>query len=397
MKIKIKELISHIDFAVAKLMSLFIKRTSTDKILLIPAADISGGFGEDIMVGSFINHYPNRNIDLIVGLQYNQYYADKSVQYSILYKKIYFTRLVFIMSGYSELHIIGADIMDGFHKEAGKIRFKSLLLARRMGLKVNMTGLSVRKSFPKANQKLFVKYSNYAFIKARDIESFKRLSRFIPENKMILTTDIAFLCPLYDDNYPASYNKTVKWVNSRKNAEKTIVAFCPNSIQMKELGADSYYNLMIGLLNILRNNNCSIILLYHDLRKYALNTSDKDISRHIYEIWKNDDAFFVDDINDGISLKHYLKLADFTFTGRMHFGISGYVCGIPMFGISYLNKFEGLQTMFELSPEETLLDYSNIINEETVIPNYIKHLPLYKDKVKKHLPLIQNLAYKNFN
>lgn len=392
----IKEIIKDLDYLLASILVIFLRKKKKIKdILLIPAADLSGGFGEDIMVGSFINHFSNRDIDLIVGTQHKKYYVDKNIQYPILYKKMYYTQLLFIMSEYSELHVIGADIMDGFHKEAGKIRYRSLLLAKKMGLKINLTGFSVRKSFPKSNQKLFINYSNYASVKVRDIESYKRMEKFLSKDKIVLTTDIAFLCPLYD-NYPASYDKTVEWVNSRKSIGKIVVAFCPNSIQMKDLGIERYYNLMVNLLNILRDNNCSIILLYHDLRKYALNTSDKDISQHIYERWKNEDAFFVDDINDGISLKHYLKLADFTFTGRMHFGISGYVCGIPMFGISYLNKFEGLQVMFELPAEETLLDYSNITNERIVISNFIKNLPLYKSKVRRYLGQTQGLSFKNF-
>lgn len=390
-------LIKEIDFIIASILTIFFKSSKENKnILLIPAADLNGGFGEDIMVYSFLKHYADKKIDLIVGNEYKKFYTSNSIQYHIIYNKIYYTRLVFIMRKYSELHVIGADIMDGYHLNAGKIRFRSLYLAKKMGLRINLTGLSVRKTFPKTNQNYFMNYVKYGIIKTRDIESYKRLENILPKNRIVLTTDIAFLCPPYD-NYPTSYNKTVEWVNNKRKIGKTIVAFCPNSIQMKDLGIDRYYSLMFKLLNILYDNNCATILLYHDLRKYALNTSDKDISRHIYEKWKKDNVFFVDDINNGISLKHYLELADFTFTGRMHFGISGYVCGIPMFGISYLNKFEGLQTMFELSPEETLLDYSNIINEDMIIKEFINNLQLYKLKVKKHLKSIKNMSKMNFN
>lgn len=213
---------------------------------------------------------------------------------------------------------------------------------------------------------------------------------------MLLTTDIAFLCPLNSER-PSSYKNTENWIESKRKTGKIIVAFCPNSIQMKDLGSNSYYTLMIRLLNVLQKNNCSIMLLYHDLRKYALNTSDKDISQHIYEIWNNEDSIFIDDIEDGVSLKHYLNLADFTFTGRMHFGISGYVCGIPMLGMSYLNKFEGLQTMFELDPQKTLFDYSDIKNEDMLIKEFINNLQLYKLKVRENLDTIKNMSKMNFN
>lgn len=392
----IRKIINEIDYIIASILAIFFRLIrKNNNILLIPAADLNGGFGEDIMVYSFLQYYADKKIDLIVGTECKKYYANICIQYPIIYNKIFYTRLVFIMRKYSELHVIGADIMDGYHRGAGNMRFRSLFLAEKMGLKTNLTGLSVRKRFPKTNQKFFTNYAKQRILKARDIESYNRLQNIIP-NKVLLTTDIAFLCPLNSER-PSSYKNIENWIESKRKTGKIIVAFCPNSIQMKDLGSDSYYTLMIRLLNVLQRNNCSIMLLYHDLRKYALNTSDKDISQHIYEIWNNEDSIFIDDIEDGVSLKHYLNLADFTFTGRMHFGISGYVCGIPMLGMSYLNKFEGLQTMFELDPQKTLFDYSDIKNEDMLIKEFINNLQLYKLKVRENLDTIKNMSKMNFN
>ena len=82
----------------------------------------------------------------------------------------------------------------------------------------------------------------------------------------------------------------------------------------------------------------------------------------------------------------------------MHFGISGYVCGKVMFGISYLNKFEGLQKMFGLNKGiNTLFDYSNIKNEDETIRLFVHNLKQLSEVVDKKLPIVKQLAEKNFS
>lgn len=396
MKKVIRKIATFADLYLAFFFSLFFKKGKSG-ILLIPAADLCGGFGEDIMIGSFLKRYEKQKVDFIVGKSYNKDYLSGNVQYVILNKLFCLTRLVLIMKSYSELHVIGADIMDGFHT-TGTNRFNSLFLAHRMGLKVNLTGLSIRETVPDYVKKQFLKFSRFGIVKARDLESYNRLSQFIPSDRLLLVSDLAFLCP--DNNiYPSSYEKTKEWVIDRRLHKQIIVAFCPNSIQMKSLGKEKYYHMMKKNIDILLKCNCSILLLYHDLRRYALNTSDKDISEDLIKKFdKLDNIFYVDDINDGITLKKYLSLCDFTFTGRMHFGISGYVCGKVMFGISYLNKFEGLQKMFGLNKGiNTLFDYSNIKNEDETIRLFVHNIKQLSEVVDKKLPIVKQLAEKNFS
>lgn len=394
MKKLILKLIAWSDSLISMMLAHLLSK-GKDGILLLPAADLNGGFGEDIMVGSFLKAFNKHKLDLIVSNAYDKDYLKDNKQYPILLDKLYLTKLVLLMRKYSELHVIGADIMDGFHKGAGTIRFKSLDLAYRMGLKINLTGLSVRKSFPPKTKKMFLKYSTYGFVKARDIDSYDRLQKFIPTDKLMLVSDLAFLCP--DNNQtPSSFEKTKSWIEIKKNAGKTIVAFCPNSIQMQKLGKDVYFKMTKHMIKILVTNDCSVVLLYHDLRRYALDTSDKDISKELYAELNNNDLLYVDDIPDGITLKKYLSLVDFTFTGRMHFGISGYVCGKPMFGISYLNKFEGLQKMFGLKSKETLLDYSNIVNETETIKHFIQNNTTISLTANKNFAQLKKLAEGNF-
>ena len=360
MKKLILKLIAWSDSLISMMLAHLLSK-GKDGILLLPAADLNGGFGEDIMVGSFLKAFNKHKLDLIVSNAYDKDYLKDNKQYPILLDKLYLTKLVLLMRKYSELHVIGADIMDGFHKGAGTIRFKSLDLAYRMGLKINLTGLSVRKSFPPKTKKMFLKYSTYGFVKARDLDSYDRLQKFIPTDKLMLVSDLAFLCP--DNNQtPSSFEKTKSWIEIKKNAGKTIVAFCPNSIQMQKLGKDVYFKM----------------------------------TKHMIKILVNNDLLYVDDIPDGITLKKYLSLVDFTFTGRMHFGISGYVCGKPMFGISYLNKFEGLQKMFGLKSKETLLDYSNIVNETETIKHFIQNNTTISLTANENFAQLKKLAEGNF-
>lgn len=391
----ISKIIDNTDYAIALMLSKKITGSRNDKIILMPADDLSGGFGEDIMVYSFLNHFKDRQVDLAVRRKFIKDYAMDCHQYTILNGFFVYIKLLLLLRKYDELHVIGADIMCGDYSKSALLRFRTLKIASNMGLHTNLTGISVVANMSLTDKKRFKDYAKQNVIKVRDVTSYNRLISFLPKNKVVLTTDIAFLCPTIDCN-KLSFKDCYKWVNKKRRLGKHIAAFCPNTIQMKKCGRETYLDNMQYLLKILLDNDCAIIMLYHDLRKYALQTNDKEVASYLYEQMHNDGLYFVDDIDNGVQLKNYLSLCDFTFTGRMHFGISGYVAGKPMFGISYYGKFEGLQKMMGINPEYSLIEYNNILDKVSCITSFINDIKENTRKVLLNISEIQEKANKNF-
>lgn len=115
-KNKILIFISFLDRKLALFVSKMVRRSSnSERVLLIPAASIDGGFGDDIMVKGFLSlcHYPvticERKIEarsfwsqrIALDERYNGYFPC--------------LKMLSLIMQHSELHVIGADILDGIY------------------------------------------------------------------------------------------------------------------------------------------------------------------------------------------------------------------------------------------------------------------------------------------
>lgn len=389
----IRNIIDKIDLCVAFFISILLNNKAKQKqAILIPAADIVGGFGEDIMVAGFLQEYIHPVTILSSRIDERDYIrrSGKVKCSTLLGKRLKYCSTTLLLWDYTDLFVIGADILDGVY-DNNRIVFNLIKTAHRLGLDTHITGFSVREKSSDYFIRNIKIISNYTPIKARDIESLKRLAHFIPESRLTLVPDVAFLCktPVMDDE------KVKTWSMMMHQNGKKILAYCPNTIQAKMIGKTSYIEKQIALISSFIKKDCAILFLYHDLRKYALGISDKDLSKEIYKSVQHNDVMFVDNITDGYSLKKYLSVADFTVTGRMHFGISGYTLGLPMFGISYYGKFEGLQKMFKISPEESLLNYELNERYEDVIDYFITNIAHYRQNIQNIIGTIVEKAKAN--
>lgn len=159
------------------------------------------------------------------------------------------------------------------------------------------------------------------------------------------------------------------------------------------MGLVEYLRCQLLLLKEFSKQNCSILFLYHDLRKYALGINDKELSKMV-SFYFQENGMFCDNITDGYLMKNYINLADFTVTGRMHFGISGYTLNKPMFGCCYYNKFEGVQDLFGIKPENSLVDYDKIPENLFRVTDFLEFLQTYQACIKRNLSSVQNCAQK---
>lgn len=397
----IKDLIS---WSLAKMKAVSLKFSKTESILLLPAGDLDGGFGEDIMITSFIHNFSEskpvsiltknliRRDDFLGGFN--------NVSYQSGFGEVSYSDLLMTLKEHSQLFAIGADIMDGTYGYYNTVtRIRLMQLANMIGLKTRFSGFSVSNTVTPFAKEGLQEISKFALIKARDEDSYARLSNFIRNDRLLLTNDIAFICPDIRSTYEGpKYDAYAQWCDTLPNGNR-VIAICPNSIQARKITLEKYVDDMIFLLDTFRTHEkFAFVFLYHDLRPLCEGHSDKDISEKLYNHFTGlDDAncYFPQEISNGVQIKGYLNKVDFTITGRMHLGISGIVTGKPMFGICYANKFEGMLKLFSVEPSKCLVDYTDMQNCSSVVDSFLSSYTEIESLITKNLSSVQAVTKKN--
>lgn len=368
-----------------------ITRLNKKNNILIPPTILNGGFGDDIMVTSYIDYFKNNNILLLtekVIFRNDIFQNYNNIKYLSWKENIKWEY-------YFKLSLLGADNLSGsYGDQEVKDKIKILQKANFFNKKISILGFSLSNTINDSIKKDLNNISKFTVFNLRDPDSYKRAESFLPKKSTKLVTDVAFLCPLIkceNDDY-------ITWIRNQKNEDRIIIAICPNSIHMRKYKDEEYINQYVDFIKQINNSGkYSFVLLYHDLRELNENWNDMLISKELYSILKSyNNVYFTDKIINGVQLKSYLPFVDLTITSRMHLGISGYSLGKPMLGITYENKFSGLQKLFEISPERSLIDYTDLNNLfkifETFMDDYHKNCKL----IQKNLPNILKLSKKNF-
>lgn len=361
-------------------------------ILLIPPANLDGSFGDELMTITFIENF--KNVPITIYLENNYKREDLFEEYKNI-KFVNWRESIRIID-FTDVYVLGADIMTGSYGENDPLfKIKLLNKASYLGINNAILGFSLKDGMSKsiidslnslsANTKLFL----------RDVDSYERALKVLFKKNIFNVVDLAFLtkAKVVED---LKFNL---WLENNKN--NIVIGFCPNAIQAKKVSYNKYvHDLEILLKYALNKGNVSIVLLYHDLRNHCDGKSDKDISNEIFNklfISYKDKIFFPKNIKNGLELKFYLENISFTLTGRMHMGISGYSLGKPMLGIAYEGKFSGLQKIFDIDAERTLItDLYNIHNSLDSLDYMISSLDYLKKSVEEKLPMIKRLSKNNF-
>lgn len=387
--------------------SFFIKANQqANKILVLPAANLNGGFGEDIMITSFMNNFANGTpVCILNGFKIvrEDYKAiNKNIEFVDGFNdKVNFLKLLFLIRNCSQVYVIGADIMDGTYRVHNSInRLRVIELAHRIGVKAQISGFSVSKNILPVVKAKFIQISRNVKLKIRDVESYGRMKDFITADRLVLTNDIAFICPDVPETYRTNTHIDFKtWVTEAKASGKTIIGVCPNAIQAKKIGLDVYVQGFKHLLeNFLAVGNYAFVFLYHDIRPICDEASDSTISAILDKHFstKGVNCFYTDQIRNGVELKGYVSQVDFTITGRMHLGISGLTYAKPMFGVSYANKFEGMVKLFGIDPNICLIDYDKLNESREKVRLFTENFDSIESNVKDHIQKVKLETTNNY-
>lgn len=360
-------------------------------ILVVPADDLCGGFGEDIMIAALVELSGDSEFLLFTkrAIRREDLFAGKRIQYVSGFGWGRYWRIVQELRRAHRLYVFGADIMDGTYGVANSlVRFRTIELARQMGVDAEILPFSINDGVPAIIQDEIVSMGMRGRIVVRDADSYERMKTIAGGAKIVRSCDIAFLGPSPGERWVSRFDEAhAKWLAEVNASGRKIVAVCPNAIQAKRVGLDLYVKEFGELLSSLRRRaNVSLVFLHHDTRGQCEGMSDRDVSKAIYDRYGIVGIDFIPQVvQNGVSIKAYLRDASFSLTGRMHLGISGMTLGVPMLGICYQGKFEGVQRLVGLNPERSLVDYRSMGAGDGVVAMFLEDLEMNTLRLKERL------------
>lgn len=247
--------------------------------------------------------------------------------------------------------VVGADVIDGHYGAMFAVRqLLSADLAARHGIPTVVSGFSFNSTpSPHVMRVLPMLHADVA-LKVRDPVSLARVRRLRADN-VELVADCAFL--LEPDNGAPVVAETRAWAAQRRQLGRKVVAFnCHGNFASNVTQAQFdglLANTAAALAHVSRNRPVSWLLVPHDFRDD--NRSDPAVLRPLCAALSDrlgDDLRFLEGENRAAVLKGVAGTVDGVVTGRMHLSIASLGMGVPVAGLTYQEKFEGLFRLLDL-------------------------------------------------
>lgn len=296
---------------------------------------------------------------------------------------------------YSQVFILGADVTDGVY---GWVTAMKLLMFydcfSRLGVETHYLGFSWSKT-PSPWMHLVLPFLKKGLpLPVRDPVSLERLTRFTRHRPLVQVADAAFL--LKPNETPRTRLWT-DWCGAQKASGKTVIAI--NAHQMFNDAAaksDAWEAAFAWMLNRLHGARPEIVylLIPHDNRPMF---SDLPILRRLSV--QIHGSTLVDTVLNADEIKRILVACDALVAGRMHLSIAALGQGVPVLGLVYQGKFEGLWQCFGLPQSTLVTPESFVIAPEMAMKSlneFVGNLVKLRETIAKALPYVLKLAANNF-
>jgi polysaccharide pyruvyl transferase WcaK-like protein len=301
--------------------------------------------------------------------------------------------------GPDAIFIVGADLIDGYY---GEIWAAKLLIAAdiaaRMEIPVSILGFSFNRNPSPLILDIMNELHQDVVLNVREETSLERLHR-LTTARGIIVADSAF--SLQAEITP-SVEATASWVALHQRTGQKVVAFNIHPMLFPRASRDQIEALIEksaeALSEVSRLRQVAWLLLPHDFReKLGDETCLKPLMNRLQPSLGNDIRYFEDEHLASV-LKGVSGTLDGIVTARMHLAIAGLGQRVPVAGLAYQDKFEGLFGHFEL-PEEFLLSPSAVLegnNLRELLLRFYDNIPLLKEMVIRRLPAVTAMSEVNF-
>ncbi len=328
--------------------------------LFLPPDD-PGSLGDEAMLAAGMKHLADRDIKHmgIINLKSSVCWENLNLVTETINLRGHFAyhswkdrfRFVRIVSRYDRFYCIGADVMDGFYSDSRTLRFIELVgLAAKTGAKATILGFSFNKQPTPTSVQALVDLPTSVRLCCRDPISHQRLIHHL-QRPVDLVADVAFLLePAQESELAMGVSK---WIRQQQDLGRKVVGVNANSLHLKSLpqfGFDDLTKLYADALIELSSSHpeISFLMIPHDVRGKE---SDDSLAKAILgtlPISINPYSTRVPTPCSAAEIKSICADLDLVFTGRMHLAIACLGQGVPVAGVTYQGKFEGLFNHFAL-------------------------------------------------
>lgn len=372
-----------------------------DDCLIIPPDpwSVVGSRGDQAMimvaVENLSKHFPNSKIDILTyskstdeavrsinGLSPLQ---EWDVDLSEFFKKH--------LSEYSHVVILGADCIDGHYYPEFSVKILMMYdVFYRYGVDVRMFGASWSENHWKGIKFFIRKLSPELPLVIRDVVSYRRVKNLFPCRPAVLVADSAFclkahltdrIVPLID---VIKKNKDDGWCVVGINAHNMFNSVVDLEVWIRKFGE---------ILNsVSKEMKLCYVLLGHDDRDKV---SDMIVLSKLTTVLSRCIPTCV--VFNADEIKAIVGELDALVSGRMHLSIAALGQGVPVLGLTYQGKFEGLWQHFSLpnslcfQPEKVVLQPKDF---ENTIKRFIMDLSEHKKTISSRLEDVIRLSEMNY-
>lgn len=298
-------------------------------------------------------------------------------------------------SRYRVVYILGADVTDGVY--GWPTAMKLLMFYdcfSRLGMKTHYLGFSWSETPSLWMHLVFPFLKRGLPLPVRDPVSYERVAKFTRHRPLVQVADAAF--QLKPNSTPRA-RKWIDWCRGRKSDGRRVIAINVhqmfNDVETKSARWEAAFAKCLNAV-VKKNQDVAYLLVPHDNRPRV---SDLEILKRINGLISN--STLIDGVMNADEIKAVLGECDALIAGRMHISIAALGQGVPVLGLVYQGKFEGLWKHFGL-PRETLLAPKTFLENpqfaESALGAFMDNISDLRMKIKKRLPHVVELAALNF-
>lgn len=294
---------------------------------------------------------------------------------------------------------IGADVIDGrYGLQAVRLQTGVLQIAARCGVPAALLGHSISEKPDPEAMRLLTELPPQVAIYARDPVSGERFAKQTGRAPTI-AADLAFL--VHPDRANKQHAAVRAWMDQQRKQGNVLLCLNINGLTAEQqsggLGAVVYWQRFVShLLNL--QPHLAVTCLSHDPRPQF---SDTEVHARVVAGLPPamaQQCLLAPDFVTAAQAKAVSMLADVVLTGRMHLAIGALSQGTPTYCVAYAGKFEGLAR--HVGAAELVVPASALAHPETAaawLASRLPQLPQYRKALAARLPLVLDLARKNFS
>lgn len=299
----------------------------------------------------------------------------------------------------SAVVVIGADVMDGYYSPMTSLRLLATadLLVRR-GVAGTILGFSFNRQPYRQLRHAFDQIDARLLVNVRDGVSLDRFRRF-SSAPAELVADSAFM--LQPDHASECVRRTASWVESRRAAGDTVIAFNLHPMLIRR-ASDADISALVAsareaLHGLAARHRVSIVLLSHDYRGRDGDDTCLEPLHDALAGTMGDRLYYPRTRMSAAELKAISGQVDGVVTGRMHLAIASLGMGVPVAALTYQDKFQGLFSHFGL-PDTFLMKPDEAMRATrlaAVLDRFVSELPQLRDQVHAALPRVKEASCRN--